>query len=60
MRQTSIVYKIVCQDCNSCYEGQTKRHLETRIKEHRNDVKKHVSDHSVVSKHRLLHNHEFD
>ena len=29
------VYKITCPRCNSCYVGQTRRHLITRFKEHR-------------------------
>ena len=59
-KQTEIVYEIDCVHCNSCYIGQTKRHLETRIKEHRNDIKKPVNNHSVVTKHRLSQNHYFD
>ncbi|EZA47334.1 hypothetical protein X777_16385 [Ooceraea biroi] len=69
-RKTGIVYKINCLDCDACYIGQTKRHLDTRIKEHKehkerikehkSDVKKHESNHSVVSKHRILNNYEFD
>jgi hypothetical protein len=59
-KQTEIVYEIDCVHCNSCYIGQTKRHLETRIKEHRNDIKKPVNNHSVVTKHRLSQNHDFD
>jgi len=54
-----VVYKINCQDCNASYVGQTKRLLKTRIKEHVNDIKKSGSP-SVISNHRLSHNHEFD
>jgi len=39
--------------------GQTKRSLKTRIKEHVNDIKKSGSP-SVISNHRLSHNHDFD
>lgn len=50
----NVVYKINCADCNKFYIGQTKKHFETRIKEHRNDIKKLKNDinsnHSVVSK----------
>ncbi|XP_077276910.1 uncharacterized protein LOC143905375 [Temnothorax americanus] len=59
-KQTELVYEIDCVNCDSCYIGQTKRHLETRIKEHRSDVKKHFDNHSVVTKHRLSQNHDFD
>ncbi|EZA52813.1 hypothetical protein X777_08146, partial [Ooceraea biroi] len=57
-RRTGVVYKINCLNCDAYYIGQTKRHLDTRIKE--SDVKKYESNHSVVSKHRILNNHEFD
>ncbi|XP_071573785.1 uncharacterized protein [Temnothorax nylanderi] len=40
---TGVVYKLDCSDCNACYIGQTKRHLETRIKEHCADINKHSS-----------------
>ncbi|EZA59744.1 hypothetical protein X777_16225 [Ooceraea biroi] len=42
------------------YIGQTKRHLETRIREHMSDIKKHCNNQSVVNKHRLYEGHEFD
>ena len=60
MKQTELVYKIDCIDCEATYIGQTKRHLETRIKEHKTDIRKHANNHSVISKHRLDFNHEFD
>ncbi|EZA46952.1 hypothetical protein X777_00560, partial [Ooceraea biroi] len=59
-QHTDVVYKIDCLNCAACYIGQTKRHLETRVKEHRSDISKHVSCLSVVSKHRIDNNHEFD
>ncbi|EZA51188.1 hypothetical protein X777_10257 [Ooceraea biroi] len=55
-----LVYKIDCLNCDASYIGQTKRHLDTRLKEHRDDIKKHFSNHSVVSKHRLTKEHDFD
>jgi len=37
---TDIVYKINCKDCVcQVYIGQTKRHLETYIKGHKNNIK---------------------
>jgi hypothetical protein len=59
LSQTELVYKIDCANCDAVYIGQTKRHLETRIKEHRCDIRKNIDSHSVVSKHRLTHNHDF-
>jgi predicted GIY-YIG superfamily endonuclease len=58
-RNTEVVYKINCNDCNTSYIGQTKRHVETRVKEHRSDITKHYSNHSVVSKHRISLGHDF-
>ena len=33
--KSGVVYKITCPRCNSCYVGQTSRHLLNRIKKHR-------------------------
>jgi len=54
------VYKIDCGDCNLSYKGQTKRHLNTRLKEHINNINKHDNLQSVVSHHRIINGHEFD
>lgn len=34
-KETGIVYRLNCNNCESVYIGQTKRHLKTRINEHR-------------------------
>jgi len=34
--------------------------LITRIKKHKNNIKKHSDNYSIVSKHRLIQNHDFD
>ena len=31
---SNVVYKFQCRQCNSCYVGETRRHLVTRINEH--------------------------
>jgi len=56
----NVVYKLECKNCDVAYIGQTKRRLHTRINEHRNDINKINSNHSVVTEHRLENNHEFD
>ena len=33
--KSCVVYQITCTGCNSCYVGQTARHLRTRLSEHR-------------------------
>ena len=46
MLRSGVVYKITCSRCNACYVGQTSRHLQTRIREHRTitgPVKKHLT-----------------
>jgi len=57
---TEVIYKINCNDCDKVYIEQTKRHLVTRIKEHRNNIKNPSSNFSVVTDHRLSFNHNFD
>lgn len=57
---TEVVYKIDCCNCEVSYIGQTKRHIATRIKEHQSDIKKHIDNPSVVSRHRMELNHEFN
>ena len=34
--RSNVVYKFTCATCNSCYVGETSRHLSTRIREHLN------------------------
>lgn len=60
LKQTEIVYKLNCMQCDASYIGQTKRHLQTRINEHRKDINKHISNLSVVSKHRTSFAHDFN
>jgi len=59
-QKTEVVYKIACKDCDQVYIGQTKRHLETRVKEHRNNIRNPSGNFSVVTNHRISLNHEFD
>ena len=41
-----VVYKFTCAGCQSCYVGETKRHLPTRMKEHlETDSKSHIFQH---------------
>jgi len=56
----NVVYKIHCKDCNVSYVSQTKRQLQTRIKEHKNNHKLIPSKHSVITEHILKHSHSFD
>lgn len=56
----NVVYKISCAQCEATYVGQTKRQLATRIKEHKYDINKKCGSPSVITEHRLKHNHDFD
>ncbi|KYN16156.1 hypothetical protein ALC57_11588 [Trachymyrmex cornetzi] len=60
MSKKNAVYKIKCNDCDASYVGQTKRTVKTRIGEHRNDIRKNINNHSVITEHRLNYNHDFD
>jgi len=56
----NIVYKILCNNCNASYVGQTKRQLKTRINEHVKNVTSDKSKYSVITKHMLDNDHTFD
>ncbi|KYN19405.1 hypothetical protein ALC57_08263 [Trachymyrmex cornetzi] len=60
LQKKNVIYKINCRDCDASYVGQTKRTLKTRVKEHKNDIRKSDGNLSVLSEHRLELNHEFD
>lgn len=57
---SNVIYKINCKDCNASYVGQTKRQLQTRIKEHINNIKLDSAKHSVISEHIVEEKHTFD
>ena len=40
-QKENIIYSIPCDTCNKIYIGQTKRHLEKRIQEHKLSIKNH-------------------
>jgi len=56
----NVVYKILCKDCDASYVGQTGRQLNTRISEHRAHIRRNTTTNSVITDHRLNHNHDFD
>ena len=46
-----VVYKFTCVGCQSCYIGETRRHLATTIKEHLvTDKKSHIMKHLLKNK----------
>ena len=46
--ENSIVYKVPCGSCDKSYVGETHRGLQTRISEHRRDLKYHRLTNSMV------------
>ena len=56
----NVIYKVNCNNCDASYVGQTKKQLQTRIKEHRNNIKLDQSKYSAISKHITEINHDFD
>lgn len=59
-KRKNVVYKIKCKNCNASYVGQTKRQLDTRIKEHHRLSKKDSNNPSVFREHITKFNHNFD
>ena len=45
-----VIYKVPCENCDSCYVGKTTRHLNYRISEHKRDVKNKKKE-NAISKH---------
>ena len=56
MEKTAVIYKFCCNNCSSCYVGESKRSLETRLDEH----KDYVNKRTVVSNHINEMSHMFD
>jgi len=48
-----------CENYDATYVGQTKRKLNIRISEHRNQINRKSSNATVIMEHRLRHN-DFD
>ena len=49
-QSSNVVYKVPC-DCSKFYIGETKRRLETRIKEHKDACQKGQIDKSAIAEH---------
>lgn len=56
----NVVYKINCKNCEASYMGQTGRMLKPRFKKHKQHINRNTTQHSVITKHRLLLSHDFD
>jgi len=60
LNNNNVVYKIFCNDCNASYVGQTKRQLNTRMKEHCYNINSTLANPSVIKLHTLEYSHSFD
>ena len=58
-KQTSVIYKIDCQDCQWSYIGESGRCFETRRKEHIRNVKRNKAGSNIAS-HAWSHDHKID
>ena len=58
-KQSNVVYSIPCS-CGQVYIGETKRRLETRLKEYRNACKKGMTEISAVAEHAWENSHSID
>lgn len=47
--RSMVVYKFKCAGCDASYVGETKRHLQTRVKEHLTCKDSHVFKHLLAS-----------
>jgi hypothetical protein len=52
-RQSLVVYRLKCMDCDAEYIGKSERILNERIHEHLKDKESHVFQHILNEKHRI-------
>ena len=55
-KQSNVVYRIPCS-CGQVYIGETKRRLETRLKEHRDVCERGMMEKSAVAEHARENHH---
>lgn len=60
MFENNVVYKISCKNCNVTYVGETKRQLQIRISEHKNNINRISQTNNVITEHRINENHDFE
>ena len=58
-KQSNVVYRIP-RSCGQVYIGETKRRLETRLKEHRDACKRGMIEKSAVAEHVWENHHPID
>ena len=58
-KQSNVVYRIPCS-CGQVYIGETKRRLETWLKEHRDTCERGMMEKSAVAEHAWENHHPID
>ena len=58
-KQSNVVYRIPCS-CGQVYIGESKRRLETRLKEHRDAYERGMMEKSAVAEHAWENHHPID
>lgn len=59
LKNSEIVYKVSCNDCDLCYVGQTRQYLNSRLSQHKSNIKNR--DTSVaLADHTINNNHHFN
>ena len=53
LKQSRLIYKISCSDCDNFYIGMTKRRLKTRVNEHTKDENSALNKHASVTGHAI-------
>lgn len=59
-KNTHVVYKVNCNDCEGTYIGQTKQYLENRMKEHISSIKGKNNNKTALKKHVIDKGHTFN
>ena len=57
---TCVVKEVLCKDCDFVYVGQTKRDLNSRLKEHQRAIKQQKPENSALCEHVILFDHVID
>ena len=55
--EPGVVYRVICNDCNQTYIGETGRTAITRAKEHASYVSNGRFDMSAATDHAIIHQH---
>ena len=58
-KNSNLIYKIPCKDCDKCYIGETKQLLQKRLNQHKNDIKNN-KENTALAVHANIEKHNFD